>query len=92
MTGRLTNDMDKGAHEAYGDVTEAQRDATSEYKRRMEPTLDRTVGRVHCPTWSLDLFLLQGLPSGTRWLPGQRPVGGARPELVRYHLSGSQCS
>jgi hypothetical protein len=33
MTGRLTNDMDKGAHEAYGDVTEAQRDATSEYKR-----------------------------------------------------------
>ena len=52
----------------------------------LEPTLDRTVGRVHCPTWSLDLFLLQGLPSETRWLPGQRPVGGARPELVCYHL------
>ena len=31
-------------------------------------------------------FLLQGLPLETRWLPGQRPVGGARPELVRYHL------
>ena len=37
-------------------------------------------------TWSLDLFLLQGLPLETRWLLGQRPVGGARPELVRYHL------
>jgi len=47
---------------------------------------DRTVGRVHCPMWSLDLFLLQGLPSETRWLPGQRPVGGVRPELVRYGL------
>ena len=52
----------------------------------LEPTLDRTVGRVHCPKWSLDLFLLQGLPLETRWLPGLRPVGGARPELVRYHL------
>ena len=51
-----------------------------------EPAHDRTVGRVHCPKWSLDLFLLQGLPLETRWLPGQRPVGGARPELVRYHL------
>jgi len=37
-------------------------------------------------TRSLDLFLLQGLLLETRWLPGQRPVGGARPELVRYHL------
>ena len=36
--------------------------------------------------WSLDFFLLQGLPLETRWLLGQRPVGGARPELVRYHL------
>ena len=52
----------------------------------LEPTHDRMVGRVHCPTWSLDLFLLQGLPSETRWLPGQRSVGGARPELIRYHL------
>ena len=52
----------------------------------LEPAHDRTVGRVHCPKWSLDLFLLQGLPSETRWLPGQRPVGGAKPELVRYHL------
>ena len=34
----------------------------------------------------LDRFLLQGLPSETRWLLGQRPVGGARPELVRYQL------
>ena len=52
----------------------------------LEPAHDRTVGRVHCPKWSLDLFLLQGLPLETRWLPGQRPVGGARPELVRYHV------
>jgi len=52
----------------------------------LDPTLDHMVGRVHCPTWSLDRFLLQGLPSETRWLPGQRSVGGARPELVRYHL------
>jgi len=37
-------------------------------------------------TRSLDLFLLQGLPLETRWLLGQRPVGRARPELVRYHL------
>jgi hypothetical protein len=36
--------------------------------------------------WSPDLFLLQGLPLETRWLPGQPSVGGARPELVRYHL------
>jgi hypothetical protein len=41
------------------------------------------VRRVHRPKWSLDLFLLQGLPVETRWLPGQRPV-----ELVRYHLFG----
>jgi len=52
----------------------------------LEPTLDHMVRRVNCPTWSLDRFLLQGLPSETRWLPGQRSVGGARPELVRYHL------
>ena len=52
----------------------------------LEPTLDRMVGRVHCPPWSLDHFLLQGLLSETRCLPGQRSVGGARPELVRYHL------
>ena len=52
----------------------------------MEPAHNRMVGRVHCPTWSMDRFLLQGLPSETRWLPGQRSVGGARPELVRYHL------
>jgi hypothetical protein len=37
-------------------------------------------------TWSLDLFLLQGLPLETRWLLSQRSVGGARPELVLYHL------
>jgi hypothetical protein len=37
-------------------------------------------------TWSLELFLLQGLPSETRWLLGQSPVGGARPELVRCNL------
>ena len=35
----------------------------------LEPAHDRTVGRVHCPKWSLDLFLLQGLPLETRWLP-----------------------
>jgi len=46
----------------------------------LEPAHDRTVGRVHCPKRSLDLFLLQGLPSETSWLPGQRSMGGARPE------------
>jgi len=57
-------------------------------RRRASPT-QTTIqrdGRVTCPTWSADLSLLQGLSSETRWLPGQCPVGGARPELVRYHL------
>jgi len=52
----------------------------------LEPTHDSMVERVHCPKWSLDLFLLRGLPLETRWLSGQCSVGGARPELVRYHL------
>ena len=51
---------------------------------RSEGPLSPVVGLA--ATRSLDLFLLQGLPLETRWLPGQRPVGGARPELVRYHL------
>jgi len=34
----------------------------------LEPTLDRMVGKVHCPTWSLDLFLLQGLDVRLAWV------------------------
>jgi len=56
------------------------------YSGRSSPWISVHRPSLKVATWSLDFFLLQGLPLETRWLLGQRSVGaGARPELVRYN-------